>query len=46
MNGKDWIRDIHFSMDTLKDLPRVIRGDAFIFFTSIDDKSGFDNQIM
>ena len=36
-----WVRDISFSLDTLKDVPRATKASAF--FTSIDDKSGFDN---
>ena len=37
----NWIKDIHFTLDTLKDVPRVI--DMSSHMTSIDDKSGFDN---
>ena len=37
----NWIVDRPFSLDTLKDIPRVIKENAY--FTSIDDKSGFDN---
>ena len=37
----NWIVDRPFSLDTLKDIPRVIEENAC--FTSIDDKSGFDN---
>ena len=37
----NWIQDITFSLDTLKDIPRLVHPNAF--FTSIDDKSAFDN---
>ena len=37
----NWIVDRPFSLDTLKDIPRVIKENAC--FTSTDDKSGFDN---
>ena len=37
----NWIRDKPFSLDTLKDVPRVAKEKAY--FSSIDDKSGFDN---
>ncbi|MES9880230.1 MAG: reverse transcriptase domain-containing protein [Sedimenticola sp.] len=36
-----WISDAHFTLDTLKDVPRVVKDDAY--FTVTDDKSGFDN---
>ena len=36
-----WTKDVSFSLDTLKDIPRVVGEHAF--FTSLDDKSGFDN---
>lgn len=39
-----WIRDVPFTLDTLKDVPRVIKQNAF--FTSVDDKSGFDNVLL
>ncbi|WAR20770.1 hypothetical protein MAR_014744 [Mya arenaria] len=37
----NWIKNISFSLATLKDIPRVVRKGAY--FTSLDDKSGFDN---
>ena len=37
----NWVKDVHFNLDTLKDVPRVMQKGAF--FMSIDDKSGFDN---
>ncbi len=37
----NWIQDKPFALDTLKDIPRSIVTGAF--FTSLDDKSGFDN---
>ena len=37
----NWIRDKPFSLDTLKDVPRVAKENAY--FSSIDDKSEFDN---
>ena len=37
----NWIQDIPFSLDTLKDIPRLVQPSAF--FTSVDDKSAFDN---
>ncbi|VDI70479.1 Hypothetical predicted protein [Mytilus galloprovincialis] len=40
----NWIKDISFSLDTLKNVPRAVRENAY--FTSIDDKSGFDNVML
>ena len=40
----NWIRDIPFSLDTLKDVPRATMSNAY--YTSIDDKSGFDNLMI
>lgn len=40
----NWIKDIPFSLDTLKNVPRAVRENAY--FTSIDDKSGFDNVML
>ena len=37
----NWVIDIPFSLDTLKDVPRATEPNAY--YTSIDDKSGFDN---
>ncbi|CAC5394780.1 unnamed protein product [Mytilus coruscus] len=37
----NWIKDIPFSLDTLKNVPQSVRENAY--FTTIDDKSGFDN---
>ena len=37
----NWIQDLPFSLDTLKDIPRLVHSNAW--FTSIDDKSAFDN---
>ncbi|CAC5415529.1 unnamed protein product [Mytilus coruscus] len=37
----NWIKSVPFNLDTLKDIPRIVKTDAY--FTSIDDKSGFDN---
>ncbi|XP_052060954.1 uncharacterized protein LOC127701170 isoform X2 [Mytilus californianus] len=37
----NWIKDIPFSLDTLKNVHRSVRENAY--FTTIDDKSGFDN---
>ncbi|WAR14863.1 hypothetical protein MAR_004968 [Mya arenaria] len=37
----NWIKNISFSLDTLKDIPRAVKKGAY--FTSLDDKSGFDN---
>ncbi|CAC5370045.1 unnamed protein product [Mytilus coruscus] len=39
----NWIKDIPFSLDTLKNVPRSVRENAY--FTTIDDKSGLDNVI-
>ena len=36
-----WIVDSPFSLDTLKDVPRLVTKDMFM--TSIDDKSGYDH---
>ena len=40
----NWIKEIHFTLDTLKHVPRLIKDNAF--FTTIDDKSGFDNVFL
>ena len=40
----NWIRDVPFSLDTLKNVPRTVKDGAF--FTTIDDKSGFDNVFL
>jgi hypothetical protein len=40
----NWIKDIPFKLDTLKNIPRIVREGAY--FTSIDDKSGFDNVLL
>ncbi|MES9884567.1 MAG: reverse transcriptase domain-containing protein [Sedimenticola sp.] len=40
----NWITDKPFSLDTLKDVPRVVNKGAF--YTSLDDKSGFDNVLL
>ena len=40
----NWIKDIPFSLDTLKNVPRSVRQNAY--FTTIDDKSGFDNVLL
>lgn len=40
----NWIKDIPFKLDTLKNVPRTVREGAY--FTSIDDKSGFDNVLL
>ncbi len=37
----NWIVDRPFTLDTLKDVPRVVNDNAW--FTLLDDKSGFDN---
>ena len=37
----NWVIDIPFSLDTLKDVPRATEANAF--YTHIDDKTGFDN---
>ncbi|CAC5412043.1 unnamed protein product [Mytilus coruscus] len=37
----NWIKSVPFNLDTLKDIPRIVKTGAY--FTSIDDKSGFDN---
>jgi hypothetical protein len=36
--------EIPFKLDTLKNVPRTVREGAY--FTSIDDKSGFDNVLL
>ena len=36
-----WICDSPFSLDTLKEVPRVVQRDMFL--TSVDDKSGYDH---
>ena len=41
MYVNNWIIDKPFTLDILKDVPRVIEENVFL--TSIDDKSGFDN---
>ena len=40
----NWIKDMPFSLDTLKDVPRAV--DKASYFTLIDDKSGFDNLLL
>ena len=40
----NWIVDRPFKLDSLKDVPKVVRQAAF--FTALDDKSGFDNVKM
>ena len=40
----NWIKDIPFKLDTLKNVPRTVREGAY--FTSIDDKSGFNNVLL
>ena len=40
----NWIRDIHFTWDTLKHIPRIVKDNAY--FTTINDKSGFDNVFL
>lgn len=40
----NWIRDVHFTLDTLKHIPRIVNNNAY--FTTIDDKSGFDNVFL
>jgi len=40
----NWIKDIPFKLDTLRNVPRTVREGAY--FTSIDDKSGFDNVLL
>jgi len=40
----NWIKNVTFTLDTLKDVPRIVKRDAY--FTSIDDKSGFDNVLL
>lgn len=37
----NWVKDIPFKLNTLKNVPPTVREGAY--FTSIDDKSGFDN---
>ena len=37
----NWIVDRPFSLDTLKDIPRVVKQNAS--FTAVDDKAAFDN---
>lgn len=37
----NWILDIPFTLDTLKDVPRIVKENAY--FTSLDDKSSFDH---
>ena len=39
-----WIKDCSFSLETLRDLPRLVdNGD---FMMSIDDKSGYDHVLL
>lgn len=39
-----WIRDCLFSLETLRDVPRLIQKDGYM--TSIDDKSGYDHVFL
>ena len=39
-----WIRDFPFTLDTLKDVPRVISLNSYM--TSLDDKSGYDHILL
>lgn len=39
-----WIRDCPFSLETLRDVPRLIQKDGYM--TSIDDKSGYDHVLL
>lgn len=40
----NWMRDAPFSLDTLKDVPRVTKQEAF--YSLVDDRSGFDNVLL
>lgn len=40
----NWINNVTFNLDTLKDVPRIVKKNAY--FTSIDDKSGFDHVLL
>ena len=40
----NWIKYILFSLDTLKDVPRVVKENAF--FSSLDDKCSFDQVFL
>ena len=40
----NWIKNLTFNLDTLKDVQRVVKHNAYL--TSIDDKSGFDNVLL
>ena len=40
----NWIKNLTFNLDTLKDVQRVVKDNAYL--TSIDDKSGFDNVLL
>ena len=39
-----YLNNVTFNLDTLKDVPRIVKKNAY--FTSIDDKSGFDNVLL
>ncbi|VDI23460.1 Hypothetical predicted protein [Mytilus galloprovincialis] len=39
-----WIKDFPFSLDTLKEVPRLIEKDSFM--ASLDDKSGYDHILL
>lgn len=39
-----WMRDCPFSLETLRDVPRLIQKDGYM--TSIDDKSGYDHVLL
>ena len=36
-----WIKDLPFSLDTLRDVPRLVSKDMYL--SSLDDKSGYDH---
>ena len=40
----NWVKDVHFTLYTFKYIPKIVDKDAY--FTSIDDKSGFDNVLL
>lgn len=39
-----WIRDFPFTLDTLKEVPRLVSEDSFM--ASLDDKSGYDHTLL
>jgi hypothetical protein len=39
-----WIKDLPFSLDTLKDVPGLIEKDSFM--ASLYDKSGYDRILL